>query len=328
MRVAYVFLAVVFAFPGHLPSQEVVSLSRAYSFQIQELLPVGYGDRAVVHGFRVAGESMFFLLSQGPSTRLKPLILRTNLSGAYLGSFSLPERHFNGLATSSTGSIVVYEPSREQPAFVEYGPAGLLLRRIQVARPVRVFAVQDDLLLSMDREGAVEALDLRKGAVAQVDATPRPNPTLIQPLTRDTVLFIDQVEGSFQIVHAAAGARATLTMPSRELEEARAKVAAQYDRLKTSAPPKARLARPIVVAASARGESGKIYILVSPYNVKRGAVLLELDAGGNLVRHLNCPPAGTFQRTNPSNPWWIGASRNMLFLVSLSGEVAAYRLQW
>lgn len=305
------FLIAVSASLGLLRAQTgVTEIKPDLSFSVPGDLPQEIGLK--LREMQVSDSGLWMLL-QAQSGGF--VIVRTTPSGSVQQVIRLPEgARASGLAAVRRGvATVLYKDKK--PTLSQYGFDGRALSEI----PLGCFSAE--AIVTFEGGAGIICPDgtianhSEVGQIGTYHSWARPG-SLVESLTGRRLAIIDQVTGQVLLNDLAKGIISAVTPEVPELIEARKKNETISTNL-GSAP----LRKQLTVMDSA-ADSDDVYLLVWPYQVRDGPVVIRLGADGRVLARYRCRTPGGEQLSHHK----IVVHRGFLFLGSISGSVSRYKL--
>lgn len=309
---AVMFLITVSAHLGFLRAQTgITEIKPDLLFSVPGNLPQETGLK--LREMRI-GESGLWMLLQAQSGGF--VIVRTTPSGSVQQVIRLPEgARASGLAAVRRGvATVLYKDKK--PILSQYGFDGRALSEI----PLGCFSAEAIVTLEggagiICPDGTI-ANHSEVGQIGTCHSWARPG-SLVESLSGKRLAIIDQVTGQVLLNDLEKGKISAVSPEVPEVIEARKKNEAISKDLGP-----APLRKQLTVMGAAT-DSGDIYLLVWPYQVREGPSVIRLSADGRVVARYRCRTPGGEQLSHHK----ILVHRGFLFLGSVAGSVFRYKLE-
>ncbi len=290
--------------PFMLSPLRTVDVKRAVRALVPDLTPV------IFHGFKASGDRLYFLVSGGPTTDNSWLVT-TDLSGAAMRATSLgPDPVMDFTPAESEHVRVLRLPPRGPAVEAEIDASGKVSGTWHEL-PMRSPSA---LVGSSVIGGQGEIADVSSGRITAYFGNYSDPLGSYRTFMLDShhAARIDINEAGIEIVDLTTGASTNVHITGDAIEAARKAYSDMPGNGVT------------VLAASSDGR-GRLYVLLSGFNINSGPTVVVVTASGQVLNELQCflPGSGG---GGAALPMAVGVAQHHLFILSEAGSLFTFDL--
>lgn len=305
----------------------VIHLEPQTQIDLATRVPEAYKQGPITHAFLVRPTGLYFLISP-PAATPPQLLLQLDHMGNSKRMFPINVRvDRTWLDVDEQGNTYFVKrtksPAGPKDEYLTYAPDGALIRTVSNIRPFDQRKVIDGRVLAISDLGEIEQFDLNTGAATKLVAKTPQNPLPAYParmarLASGRVALVESRSAIGHFLDPASGSIATTTFDAPEISAARA----------TYAKPDSA----VLITDVAADAANRLYLNLSGIRLAEGAIVLQSDASGRIIRSFRCALPRSPNHVVPGNPLGymapglIGVHGSDLFIVDKKGKVARYTI--
>jgi hypothetical protein len=255
----------------------------------------GFGANARLQDFTAKHGCLYGLTFDLPQRQSR--VYCVTAEGKARFSHALPPREFfSRLFVRDSGSLILFHHGAGPPAIVEVAEDGRIIASTPIDRIPLTACLSGDALVGVLADGSIEWRDLggnrstRRWHDRVLSPLLKPSllpAVLCEPLSATKAAVIDQENAKLSVFNVASGvAGPVVPIQCQEVSSSLAVYEEDRKKLPDLAVGGKGVVAPqfIVVYAAASDGAGALYSMISPIDIRRGAVVLQLDESARVTR--------------------------------------------
>jgi len=263
-------------------------------------------------------------------------IVATRADGSVAHNYAIPEPDLFDFDIASTGQLYVLMNAKGSPELRGYGGKGEISERVNLPQQYLKLKLTAGGIALLTGTGDVHVGRISGNRFSVVRSIPQvvpPTPGaccnlisvvryLMDESATGELLLLDRADLLLYAVNLSSGQVRQALLQSPDTDAARANYQKIQDGFATQTPSKGKLATGMIGLAMSVDDSGAVWLVLSPVDRRKGAVLNQFDASGKYRGAFTCRLAG--KDGSILDPVSLDVTSSRILLTARSGMAATY----